>query len=450
MKRLVFALAAMASLAGLSETEAEQAARLKWFTDARFGMFIHFGAYSLAARHEWVKNYENISDVEYQPYVDNFDPDLLDAKEWVRAAKDAGMKYIVLTTKHHEGFCLFDSKYTDYKSTKTPCGRDIVKEFADACHEAGIKCGFYYSLLDWHHPHYTKDYWYPGCKKMTKEDFAKVNKGRDFSKYIDYMHAQVRELLTGYGKIDIMWYDFTAQTPGCPWWDTFKHTADWKGKELMAMTRELQPGIIVNDRLGQGVSADIVTPEQKKTGKWPMWNGKKAPSWETCQTFSGSWGYNRDENTWKDLRQLLVMIIDNVSKGGNTILNVGPTGRGVFDDRAKERLSGIGRWMKFNGRSIYGCGIAPEGIEAPEGTLLTYNRERNRLYIHLLDYPIKSLPITFSDKVKYAQFLHDASEIKVKIPLSVAGIPRTDVDPSFILPVIKPNFEIPVIEVMLK
>ena len=216
------------------------------------------------------------------------------------------------------------------------------------------------------------------------------------------------------------------------------------------MTRELQPGIIVNDRLGRGVPADVVTPEQRKTGKWPMWNGKKAPSWETCQTFSGSWGYYRDEMTWKDLRQLLVMIIDNVSKGGNTILNVGPTGRGVFDDRAKERLAGIGRWMKFNGRSIYGCGIAPEGIEAPEGTLLTYNRERNRLYIHLLDYPIKSLPISFSDKVKYAQFLHDASEVKIKIPLEVSGVPRKDVDPSFILPVVKPNFESPVIEVILK
>ena len=450
IRALAFVVAAASSVSGFGETEAERNARLKWFTDARFGMFIHFGAYSLAARHEWVKNYENISDADYQKYVDNFDPDLFDAREWVKAAKDAGMKYIVLTTKHHDGFCLFDSKYTDYKSTKTPFGRDIVKEFTDACHEAGIKCGYYYSLLDWHHPDYTYDYWYPGCQRKTKEQLAKMNEGRDFPKYLEYMHNQVRELLTGYGKIDILWYDFTAQNPDVSWWDKFKHTEDWKGVELMALTRELQPGIIVNDRLGRGVPADVVTPEQKKTGKWPMWNGKPAPSWETCQTFSGSWGYYRDETTWKDIRQLLVMIIDNVSKGGNTILNVGPTGRGVFDARAKDRLAKIGNWMKFNGRSIYGCTLAPAEIEAPENTILTYNPEKNRLYVHLIDYPIKSLPITFADKVKYAQFLHDASEIKIKIPLGVDGFPRKDVDPSFMLPVVKPDVEIPVIEVLLK
>ena len=438
------------SSSAFAETEAETAARLKWFTDARFGMFIHFGAYSLAARHEWVKNYENISDADYQKYVENFDPDLFDAKAWVKAAKDAGMKYIVLTTKHHEGFCLFDSKYTDYKSTKTPFGRDIVKEFADACHEAGIRCGFYYSLLDWHHPDYTKDYWYPGCKGKTVAEFAELNKGRDFSKYVDYLHNQVREILTNYGKVDILWYDFSCQKPDEPWWDTFKHTEDWKGVELMELTRKLQPGIIVNDRLGHAVPADVVTPEQQKTGKWPMRNGKPAPSWETCQTFSGSWGYYRDETTWKSVRQLLVMIIDNVSKGGNTILNVGPTARGDFDPRAKDRLAGIGKWMKYNGRAIYGCGPAPKGIAAPEGTLLTYNNEKNRLYVHLVDYPIASLPIKFADRVKYAQFLHDASEIKVKVPLNVSGFPRKDVDPSFILPVVKPDVEIPVIEVILK
>ena len=447
MKRLILVCSCLVAGALSASTEDH---RLAWFTDARFGMFIHFGSYSLAARHEWVKNYENIPDAEYEKYARHFDPDLFDAKEWVAAAKDAGMKYIVLTTKHHEGFCLFDSKYTDYKSTKTPFGRDIVREFADACHEAGIRCGFYYSLLDWHHPDYTFDYWYPGCKGLTKEQLAEKNKGRDFSKYVTYLHDQVREILTNYGKVDILWYDFTSQKPTDRWWDTFKHTEDWKGVELMALTRELQPGIIVNDRLGSGVPADVVTPEQQKTGKWPMWNGKPAPAWETCQTFSGSWGYHRDETTWKDLRQLLVMIIDNVSKGGNTILNVGPTARGTFDARAKDRLAGIGRWMKANGRSIYGCGIPPKGIVAPEGTLLTYNPKLNRLYVHLLDYPIGSLPIKFADRVEYAQFLHDASEVKVKVPLNVSGFPRKDVDPSFILPVLKPDVEIPVVEVYLK
>ena len=451
MKKLLAVALALSAAFAFAETEAEQAARLKWFTDARFGMFIHFGSYSLAARHEWVKNYENIPNAEYEKYAEYFDPDLFDAREWVQAAKDAGMKYIVLTTKHHEGFCLFDSQYTDYKSTKSPFGRDIVKEFADACHEAGIRCGFYYSLIDWHHPDYTYDYWYPGCQKLTKEQLAQKNVGKDFSKYVTYLHNQVRELLDGrYGKVDILWYDFTAQRPTDPWWDTFKHTDDWKGVELMALTRRLQPGIVVNDRLGHGVPADVVTPEQQKTGKWPERNGKPVAAWETCQTFSGSWGYHRDEATWKDIRQLLVMILDNVSKGGNTILNVGPTGRGTFDARAKDRLAQIGRWMKVNGRSVYGCTMAPKDLVAPEGTLLTYNPERKRLYIHLLDYPIKSLPFKFSDRVKYAQFLHDASEIKVKVPLNVSGFPRKDVDPSFILPVVKPDVEIPVIEVYLK
>ena len=450
MLRAAVAVALLFPSCAFAETEAETAARLKWFTDARFGMFIHFGAYSLAARHEWVKNYENISDADYAKYAEHFDPDLFDAREWVKAAKDAGMKYIVLTTKHHEGFCLFDSKLTDYKSTATPFGRDIVREFVDACHEAGIKCGFYYSLLDWHHPDYTFDYWYPGCKGLSRDALAKKNVGRDFSRYVEFLHGQVRELLTGYGKIDILWYDFSKQKPSEPWWDTFKGTEDWKGVELMEMTRRLQPGIIVNDRLGAGVQADVVTPEQKKTWKWPERNGRRAPAWETCQTFSGSWGYHRDETTWKSVRQLLVMIIDNVSKGGNTILNVGPTGRGTFDGRARDRLAAIGKWMKFNSRSIYGCGVPPEGLEAPEGTILTYNAERKRLYVHLLDYPIGSLPITFADKVEYAQFLHDASEIGIKVPLDVSGFPRKDVNPSFILPVVKPDVEIPVVEVYLK
>ena len=246
--RILFAV--MCAGTAFAETPDETAARIKWFTDARFGMFIHFGAYSLAARHEWVKNYENVSDDEYARYVENFDPDMFDAKEWVQAAKDAGMKYIVLTTKHHDGFCLFDSKLTDYKVTNTPFGRDIVKEFADACHEAGIRCGFYYSLLDWHHPDYTKDYWYPGCKGKSKEELAELNKGRDFSKYLDYMHGQVRELLTDYGKIDILWFDFTYDV------EHGKSPADWDSEGLLRLVRTLQPQVIVNNRLGLGETTD--------------------------------------------------------------------------------------------------------------------------------------------------------------------------------------------------
>ena len=440
--------AALQPLPASAETDAEKSARMKWFTDARFGMFIHFGAYSLAARHEWVKTYEALDDSKYDDYVRNFDPDLLDARAWVRAAKAAGMKYIVLTSKHHEGFCLFDSKFTDYKATATPFGRDIVKEFSDACHAEGMRMGFYYSLLDWHHPHYTIDRFYPGYNDNKPADYAALNRGRDFSIYRQYMKNQVRELLTNYGKVDILWYDFTAFDDSS-FRENFKTTDDWDGVGLMKLTRELQPDIIVNDRLGSGVVGDVFTPEQVKEPKWVERNGKRV-AWETCQTFSGSWGYHRDETTWKSPRQLLAMLIDTCSKGGNVILNVGPTGRGTFDKRALDRLAAIGEWMKVNGRAIYGCTEAPAEFTPPENTILTYNPEKRRLYVHLLEYPVKVLPFKFADKVRYAQFLHDASEIQVKLPLSVSGAVRKGIDPSFHLPVVKPDVEIPVIEVMLK
>ena len=444
MRKLVLCSVALGLATALADSH------LDWFTEARFGMFIHFGAYSLPARHEWVKNYEGLTDEDYQKYIDNFDPDLFDAKAWVKAAKDAGMRYIVLTTKHHEGFCLFDSKYTDYKSTKTPFGRDLVREFADACHEAGMRCGFYYSLLDWHHPDYTIDYWYPGHRfKKDRTYYDKLNVGRDFPKYVDYLHNQVRELLTNYGKVDILWYDFTAFDDSS-FKDTFKVTEDWRGVELMKLTRELQPGIVVNDRLGSGVRGDVHTPEQVKEPKWPEKDGVRYPAWETCQTFSGSWGYFRDEATWKSPRQLIVMLVDTVSKGGNLILNVGPTGRGTFDARALDRLAAIGGWMKFNGRSVYGCTEAPKDIPVPEGTLLTYNPKTNRLYVHILEYPVKELPFKFADRVKYAQLLHDASEVRIIQPKDINGDVRKGVDASFRLPVVKPDVEVPVIEVMLK
>ena len=446
---LTAALAVCATPRAGAAADDERGRRLEWFTEARFGMFIHFGAYSTAARHEWVKNYEDITDEEYAKYVKHFDPDLFDAREWARAAKSAGMKYVVLTTKHHEGFCLWDTKYTDYKSTNTPFGRDIVREFVDACRAEGLKVGFYYSLLDWHHPDYTIDYFYPRHQKLPQEEYDALNKGRDFNRYLDYMHAQVRELLTGYGKIDIMWFDFTAKRE---WSDKpfFKLTEDWRGAELMAMTRALQPGIVVNDRLGDGVEGDVWTPEQTTEPKWPERNGRRVAAWEVCQTFSGSWGYNRDESTWKSPRQLVTMLIDACSKGGNVILNVGPTGRGNFDGRALERLAAIGAWMKLNGRSIYGCTEAPGEFVAPRGTVLTYNPKRNRLYVHLLEYPIRQLPFKFAARVEYAQFLHDASEVLVVKPKDLLGKVKEGRDEIFSLPVRKPDVEVPVIEVFLK
>jgi len=428
------------------ETEQEKTERLAWWTEARFGMFIHWGLYAQPARHEWVKKKERISKEDYQKYFEMFNPDLFDPTEWAKKAKAAGMKYAVITTKHHEGFNMFKSDYTDYNIMNTPYGKDILKEWVDAFRAEGLGIGFYYSLIDWHHPDFTIDSRHPQSAK-TKEEYAELNKGRDMEKYRQYLKNQVRELLTNYGKVDILWLDFSY--PG----EFGKDRDDWGSVELLKMVRKLQPEILVNDRLDlkdyQG-GWDFTTPEQFKVEKWPEIDGKRIP-WETCQTFSGSWGYYRDEYTWKDNKQLLVLLIESVSKGGNLLLNVGPTARGVFDYRADKALEEMGAWMKFNSRSIYGCTQAPDEFTAPANTLLTYNPETNRLYIHLLDYPLKNLLLKgFGNKIKYAQFLHDASEIKIGKRSGAWGKEETEKnDVNLLLPVVKPNVEIPVIEIFL-
>ena len=431
-----------------NETDEQKAKRMEWWTNDRFGMFIHWGIYSLPARHEWVKKYEKITDENYQKYFDNFNPDLYNPREWAKKAKDAGMKYAVITTKHHDGFCLFDSKFTDYKATKTPYGKDLIREWVDAFRAEGIKIGFYYSLLDWHHPDYTIDKIHPQAPANSAQ-YEVLNKNRDMNKYRQYLKNQVKELLTNYGKIDIMWLDYTF--PG----EHGKDSEDWDAKNLLAMVRKLQPGIIINDRLGLKEYEDgwdFTTPEQLKVPAWPEINGKKI-AWETCQTFSGSWGYFRDEYTWKSTEQLLVLLIESVSKGGNLLLNVGPTARGVFDERAQESLQSMGDWMKYNSRAIYGCTQAPAGFKAPENCLLTYNPKTNRLYIHLLVYPLENLTLEgYQGKIKYAQLLHDGSEIKMEENPRAFWI-QTNENKDILnlrLPVQKPNDKIPVIEIILK
>ncbi len=423
------------------ETEAQKTQRMKWWTDARFGMFIHWGLYALPARHEWVKNRERMTNEQYQKYFDLFNPDLYNPKEWARQAKEAGMKYVVLTAKHHEGFCLFDSKYTDYKATNTPFGRDIIKEYVDAFRAEGLKVGFYYSLIDWHHPDYTIDRQHPQ-RQENDAAYEKLNVGKDMKKYQEYMKNQVTELLTNYGEISIIWFDFSF--PG----QNGKGNADWDSENLLKLTRKLQPGIIVDDRLDlRDVEGgwDFTTPEQVKVAKWPEMNGKKI-AWETCQTFSGSWGYYRDEYTWKSPSQLLELLIESVSKGGNLLLNVGPTARGTFDFRAQSSLGSMGEWMKVNSRSIYGCTEAPAGFTAPDNTLLTYNPVTRRLYVHLLAYPMGRVSLSgIADKVKYVQFLHDASEIRYS-----AGSGEEANNLNLQLPVTKPPVEIIVLEVFLK
>ncbi len=424
-----------------AETAEQKSKRMEWWTDARFGMFIHWGLYALPARHEWVKNKERMTNEEYQKYFEEFNPDLFNPKEWARMAKEAGMKYVVLTAKHHEGFCQFDSKFTDYKSTNTPFGRDVIREYVDALRAEGLKVGFYYSLIDWHHPDYTIDQVHP-LRQETDSAYARLNKNRDMSKYRVYLKNQVRELLTNYGEISVIWFDFSF--PG----KHGKDHNDWASEDLLKMVRTLQPGIIIDDRLDlkdKDGGWDFESPEQYKVEKWPERNGNKI-AWETCQTFSGSWGYYRDENTWKSTPQLLELLIESVSKGGNLLLNVGPTARGVFDFRAQDRLKAMGEWMKYNNRSIYNCTEAPADFVAPANTLLTYNPKTNRLYIHLLSYPMGNLVLkNMGDKVKYIQFLHDASEIKFH---AARGEEKNNLNLE--LPVQKPPVEIVVLEVILK
>jgi alpha-L-fucosidase len=421
-----------------------------WFVNDRFGMFIHWGLYALGARHEWLKNREEITTADYQKYFDNFDPDLYDPKEWARRAKAAGMKYVVLTTKHHEGFCLWDSKVTDYKASNTPYGKDLLKPFVDAFRAEGLKIGFYYSLIDWHHKDFAVDVHHP---QRNHEDAAAMNVGRNISNYASYMRDQVRELLTGYGKIDVIWFDFSypdrtyRNLPG-------KGRQDWQSEELLALVRQLQPDIIVNNRLdliGQpGYLPDITTPEQYTPRSAPKVSGQ-AVTWEACHTFSGSWGYYRDEETWKSPEQLIKLLVDTVALGGNLLMNVGPTGRGTFDSRANDALDVYGEWMRLNSRAIYGAG--PSQLEAPKDCRLT--QKGNRLYLHIYSWPFRHIHIDgLSDKIKYAQFLHDASEVKWLTPEpkvdSNVGVAVPQGSITLELPVKQPNVTVPVIELILK
>jgi alpha-L-fucosidase len=429
------------------ETPAQKQQRMQWWEDARFGMFIHWGLYALPARHEWVKNRERITNEQYQKYFDLFNPDLFEPKKWAKEAKAAGMKYAVLTTKHHEGFCLFDSKYTDYKATNTPAKRDLVKEFVEAFRAEGIKVGFYYSLIDWHHPDFTIDRVHPQRldENAPESEWEKINKGRDMAKYREYLFNQVTELLTNYGKIDILWLDFSY--PG----KHGKGKDDWNSVALIKQIRKLQPGIIVDNRLNLGDyedGEDFETPEQVKPETLAKYRGK---TWETCQTFSGSWGYYRDEHSWKSDKQLLDLLITSTANGGNLILNVGPTARGEFDYRATRALDSLSLWMHGNSRSIYNCTYAPDGFSVPEGARLTYNPQTKRLYVHLFDYPYARQLVLkgYGGKISYAQLLHDGSEVRT-VDKSAIDKAAAGSDIVLELPAEKPPVEVPVIELILK
>lgn len=416
-----------------------------WLVHDRFGLFIHWGLYAAAARHEWVMNRERISSREYRKYFEHFDPDLYDPTLWADAAKDAGMKYFVITTKHHEGFALWDSQMTDYKAPNTPAGRDLLHPMIDAFRERGLRVGMYHSLIDWYHDDFPIDGLHP---MRDDEAFREAEKDRTMERYVTFLHAQVKELLTNYGKIDYLWFDFSYSK--MDWgWSKGKGALDWQSKALERLVLELQPDILLNDRLELG--RGVVTPEQYQPRQAITKDGRPV-IWEACQTLNGSWGYDRDNHDYKSVEMLVMMLIDSVSKGGNLLLNVGPTGRGEFDERALSSLQGIGKWMRQHSRSIYGAGSST--FQAPVDC--RYTQQGDRLYLHIYSWPYRHIHLNgLGGRIAYAQFLHDASEVKFtehtgresQSPIDVSEAKGTV---TLDVPVKRPNVAVPVVELFLK
>lgn len=415
-----------------------------WFVHDRFGLFIHWGLYALPARHEWVLSVEKIDPKIYvERYFPRFDPTRYDPQAWARAARQAGMKYVVLTAKHHEGFCLWDTAYTDFKATNTPYGKDLLVPFVEAFRAEGLKVGLYYSLLDWTHPDFTIDIYHP---LRDHPQAAALNEGRSMPRYAEYMRNQVRELITRFNP-DILWCDFSypeASYNGLPG----KGRADWESEKLYALIRELSPRIMLNNRLDlPNIRADVYTPEQIQPTEWLRVDGEPVV-WEACQTLSGSWGYHRDEESWKSPEQLIRMLINTVSIGGNLLMNVGPTPLGTFDPRALNALGVYRDWMALHSEAIYGC--TQSEFQSPQDCRLTQNGKK--IYVHIFAWPFKHLHLPgLGGLVDYARFLHDGSE--VPLTGSEWETHQMQIKPNtqlLFLPVKKPDVVVPVIELTLK
>jgi len=363
-----------------------------WFTEDRFGMFIHFGAYSAASFDPWLRSIKKLSIKEYQPYVDAFLPRPGSMDAWAEKAAEAGMRYAVLTARHHDGFCLFDSKLSDYSTMHTECGRDLVAEFVTAFRKRGIKIGLYYSLIDWHHP----DYPHFGDAHHPMRDNPDYRDHKpNLPRYLEFMHGQVRELFSNYGDIDIAWFDFSyGEMSG----------EGWRAADLVRMVRDLQPGVIINNRLetsGGGLgsivtpqrtdfSGDFVSPEQLVPAAGIRDFAGKLVSWESNLTINNNWGYNSEDNFWKAPATIIRKLVECVSKGGNMLLGAGPDAQGNLPAEAISVLSAIGAWMRVNGESIYGCGVAD--LERPEWGY--YTQRGDTLYAHVLHQPIGPMALT--------------------------------------------------------
>lgn len=361
-----------------------QADDLKWWREARFGLFIHWGLYAVPAgswdgdinHAEWIRTTAEIPIDAYDNFRKEFNPVKFNADEWVRMAKEAGMEYIVITSKHHDGFCLFDSEYTDFDIMSTPFKRDIMKELSEAAHKEGLKICWYHSIMDWHHPDY-----------LPRRSWEKGNRpedGADFDRYVSYMKNQLRELVENYGDIGVLWFDGE-------WEETWNHEY---GKDLYDYVKSLQPSIIINNRIDKGRSGmagltkdgdyvgDFGTPEQEIPP-----TGLPGLDWETCMTMNDHWGYNKTDSNWKSSKDLLQKLADINSKGGNFLLNVGPTAEGLFPSESIERLHEMGIWMKVNSESIYGTSASP--FEKLEWGRCTQRKiyGGTRLYLHVFDWP---------------------------------------------------------------
>ncbi len=367
----------------LNESQKDITERMAWWEEARFGMFIHWGLYAVPAGEwkgetnhaEWIRTTAKIPLEEYDNFVSEFNPVNYNPEEWVKVAKNAGMKYIVITSKHHDGFCLFDSKYTDFDVKSTPYKDDILKKLANACHKEGIKICWYYSIMDWHHPDYLPR------RNWEKDRSAE---GADFTRYISYMKNQLQELVNNYGDIGVLWFDGE-------WEGTWNNES---GKDLYNYVRNLQPEIIINNRVDIGRSGmagmtrpgefagDFGTPEQEIPA-----TGLPGVYWETCMTMNDHWGYNKNDDNWKSSKDLIRKLADISSKGGNFLLNVGPTADGRFPEESIERLEKIGEWMRINKDAIYKTQASPfKNLDF--GKCTQKNVEgKTRLFFHVFDWP---------------------------------------------------------------
>ena len=449
MKNLVSQLAVALALAGASslhsspaadaapkdytqERPGERAQRMAWFEEARFGMFIHWGLYAVPAGEwkgrivpgigEWIMEKGKIPVSEYETLLQQFNPVKFDAREWVRIAKDAGMKYIVITSKHHDGFCLWPSDLTDWCIKSTPFQRDPLKELADACREAGIRLCFYYSIMDWHHPDWPKRR--PWHDKATGEP--------NMDRYVQYMKGQLKELITRYGPIGILWFDGE-------WEDPWTHE---RGVDLYNYVRSLQPDIIINNRVGKSrkgmdgmnkdarAVGDYGTPEQRipPTGFGP------GVYWESCMTMNNTWGYRKDDHNWKSVETLVRNLIDCASKGGNYLLNVGPTAEGLIPQPSVERLAAIGLWMKANGQAIYGTKASPfETLDWGRCTQKPWGIGKTRLYLHVFHWPTNGQLVVppLANKPLRASLLATGQKLRFKKDGAriVLTVPPTAPDP---------------------